>query len=1093
MLNRKVSTIFRKSLVCLMIIGLLFTNISPGGGMLEAYAAEALAGCSENGYVTDIDIPVSSSNPERLENYTFSSTLTDYNVVLPDTRMGGIHLTVSDEAYEQNTLYYSVYVDGVEKKKATEITAQTTPNAVPMAFATQYGFKVGSEKTLSIKVGTRDASGEYTSADVYNYTISRSINIRSGAFQVKDADGTALPLTPEFNSAKHPYTREFSTVYSGEEISLNITPATTGAEVYVGESVYANGTAVKLEDYTSSGSEIVVIPITLKYNGLETKYTLNVSKQDFSPVITQQPTPASVEKGADSQLKVEASLPTESGNLSYQWYKVSGLQSTEITGETAASYQPPTNYAGTSEYKCVVTNIVEGIPYSVSSDVVKYEVNLSYLTAPEFVLQPQQSLNSNGGSRVFLENGTPEIEVGPIMKNGDKYIEDVEYQLNLYRNSVNSTEGGEKIVCEVTSSTLSSANGKSYKLYSFQLPSQSVTGTWYYYVTATVSKDGYEDAVSVSETLPLTFKKATEIVKGLEGDGSEVSPFLIYDVEDLIYVKGLVEGEHGSAYNFAGQTLAFANDITLPVNWQPIGNLKTGTSTEKSGVNIQPFSGTIDGKGYTLTVADHGKSLLNYARKATVKNLNIAGTHIDGYGLVETYTVDYGETGVYVNDPVKLRTIDIENVTIKSGTKILKSGFIGGFASGANAVNIRNCTVEAGVEIGYNKDQSNIGSFAGEFNGTIENCVSKATVYGIDSVGGFIGNKGQSIGPCNIVNSSFQGTVTASGTRVGGIAGAGYISGSAPGTPMVQIHNCFVAADITGKDEVGGIIGSEKGHCNNVDEGDAYGIKGTLSISDTFYYGKLNSEGTNVGGTIGYLHDFTKKTGDATNYYLEGCGASNGIGGVVEGEISGAERYSVSATVTEFSDGTVLGKLNSSESGYKNWLTGENHPVLSDEAIVTSLSIDGEYKTTYILGEDIDLDGMQIIANKSDGSKLTLTVQDVEITGYNKSTRGIQTVTVKYGAVSTEFDVTVLLPEQPGQSNEITVYFTLLGDTVHDSEAEGATVHTLSSRNLSTWSSYTGYRVNKNSTVLDVLEKVLDEKGWSCSSSGAMKINLIPV
>ena len=55
-------------------------------------------------------------------------------------------------------------------------------------------------------------------------------------------------------------------------------------------------------------------------------------------------------------------------------------------------------------------------------------------------------------------------------------------------------------------------------------------------------------------------------------------------------------------------------------------------------------------------------------------------------------------------------------------------------------------TVEDGVVIGYDKQQSGIGSFAGQFNGYIYNCVSYADVYGVDNVGGIVGVKGQPMG-----------------------------------------------------------------------------------------------------------------------------------------------------------------------------------------------------------------------------------------------------------------------------------------------------------------------------------------------------------
>lgn len=61
--------------------------------------------------------------------------------------------------------------------------------------------------------------------------------------------------------------------------------------------------------------------------------------------------------------------------------------------------------------------------------------------------------------------------------------------------------------------------------------------------------------------------------------------------------------------------------------------------------------------------------------------------------------------------------------------------------------------------------------------------------------------------------------------------------GSAPGTPTVEIHNCYVAADIQGNDKIGGLVGSEEGHEKFNDTGDSYGIKGANSISDNLFMG----------------------------------------------------------------------------------------------------------------------------------------------------------------------------------------------------------------------------------------------------------------
>lgn len=54
------------------------------------------------------------------------------------------------------------------------------------------------------------------------------------------------------------------------------------------------------------------------------------------------------------------------------------------------------------------------------------------------------------------------------------------------------------------------------------------------------------------------------------------------------------------------------------------------------------------------------------------------------------------------------------------------------------------------------------------------NCVSHATVYGVDYVGGICGNKGQTMGPYSLQYCIFDGTVEASGNYAGGISGGGY-------------------------------------------------------------------------------------------------------------------------------------------------------------------------------------------------------------------------------------------------------------------------------------------------------------------------------
>ena len=290
---------------------------------------------------------------------------------------------------------------------------------------------------------------------------------------------------------------------------------------------------------------------------------------------------------------------------------------------------------------------------------------------------------------------------------------------------------------------------------------------------------------------------------------------------------------------------------------------------------------------------------------------------------------------------------------------------------------------------------------------------------------------------------------------------------------MVQVHNCYVAADITGHDRVAGIVGAESAHEGNVDEGDQYGVKGTTSITDNHYYGKLTATGKNVGGIIGFMYDFTKKSGVATNYFVDSCGTASSIGGVKTGTITGADRFGLACSAAAFADGTVTAKLNNSQSGYsyKNWVQGEKYPVFSDKAVAMSLEASGNYKTTYTMGDALDLTGISLTATWSDGTTTSVALNDPElkISGFDTNTRGQQTVTLSYGAAKAEITVTVLLPV----GKDITVTFSLLGDSVHGNSGDK---HTLADGNLEKWIDGVTVTVGNNATVLDVITKALGSK-----------------
>ena len=1071
----------KKRVISLLLALIMALSLLPVSVL--AAGAGAPTPSAENGFVDEIYFPVAaaksmSNTLERIQGYVFQQGTTKYDVILPDKAVKVVGppanyfgITVPEKYINgeaEENLYYSVYFDDVLKtKKPVQLKTEMT-RVMAMFYMNQ--IEVGQWSTLTIQVGTVDAAKtSFVKSDVYEFRLTRQASLHSLTVQAGD---DALNLSPAPDWTANPYVRDYSVITAADEVTLKFT-GSAGAKFFIGEKEVDSGKdiPVALSAYRAApDASVAIVPITVKVDSktapTEATYRLFVSKENYIPEIKTQPQNVTVNKLEDATLSVAAET-AGNGKLTYQWHEKYSSSDKEIPGATESTYSAPTTYAGTRNYYCVITNTVSGAPFTVTSETASVTVDLNVLTAPQFY-QPME-LYGNNGTRVFFQNGVPTFTVYMASgRDAADQADGLKYKISIYRTDKKDANGE----LQATSTTRSGGIGASCSFYYIELPSQNVTGTWYYYAVVTVSKDGYESASRAGNFVPLTFKSAGDIVTELEGTGSASDPYLIYSQKDLAYVKGLVEGKNGPAFNFSGQTLAFANDIELDTTWTPIGNLKPNGDEKDRGPSLQPFCGTIDGRNHTLSIADHGKCLLYYVRNATVKNLNIQGDHIDGYGLVERYIVDYGEDGKYISaTAAKHRTIDIENVTLKSGTKTLQSGFIGGVASGANAINIRNCTIEKGVVIGYDKQQNYIGSFAGSFNGTMQNCVSYATVYGVDCVGGLAGQKGQSMGACNFLNSAFLGEVVASGDAAGGIIGSGYPAAS--GTPVVQVHNCYVAADIAGHDWVGGIAGAESSHVGNVDEGDQYGVKGTTSISDTHYYGKLTATGKNVGGIIGFMYDFTKKSGEATNYFVDSCGTASSIGGVKTGTITGADRFGLAYSAAAFADGTVTAKLNNSQSGYsyKNWVQGEKYPVFSDKAVAMSLEASGNYKTTYTMGDALDLTGISLTAIWSDGTTSGVALNDPElkITGFDTNTRGQQTVTLSYGAAKAEITVTVLLPV----GKDITVTFSLLGDSVHGNSGDK---HTLADGNLEKWIDGVTVTVGNNATVLDVITKALGSK-----------------
>ena len=624
----------------------------------------------------------------------------------------------------------------------------------------------------------------------------------------------------------------------------------------------------------------------------------------------------------------------------------------------------------------------------------------------------------------------------------------------------------------------------------YQLPVRNVKGFGIYIQDTTVNS---------YDTIFVQIEVKQEGI-GMEGEGTKESPYIIRTSENL---KTISE-KCNAGESFANTYFKIADDvesITLPDEWTPIGYEKTVYAPMLTMVKGNPFSGNINGNGKTIIVPKDSLSLIGKPSGCTIENLNIYGEKIPGYGLVEGYTTNCTGT--------------IRNITIKSGSHILKSGLIGGY--GNESVNIYDCTVEKGVIIGDDGTWGNlgekkwaymfvtsptnlltfqdmIGSFCGAWNGTITGCVSYATVYGRNYVGGIVGFKGQSMRKCIVNNCAFYGDIIATGEGVGGIVGSGYLSGSAPNSPCVTIENCYAVGNIKGKDKVGGIFGGELGVDNN------WG-NGIGRVRGNYFSGTVSATGENasVGGVIGFMKSMDIFNDVQGNYFTDDCGAANGIGTVEciynkdkvdydtymaygrDDDPMTSEKVTKKVTRAQVANGELVKLLNSGKYGRNNWQQGSEYPVFGEGKHIIGITSTGLYDDS--VNSPLEVSPVHTIPNNggyeslyeknilvkySDGTQEIISASKGEFGGVDfNETQKVQFATLTYE----NYEITFGLKINKVATGKMKVFLQVLGDSEHGENGE---VHTLKNGGLTEWLPMTEFDdVPNNYTVSAFINNAL--------------------
>ena len=258
------------------------------------------------------------------------------------------------------------------------------------------------------------------------------------------------------------------------------------------------------------------------------------------------------------------------------------------------------------------------------------------------------------------------------------------------------------------------------------------------------------------------------------------------------------------------------NDLVLTrattSNWTPIG------TSEK------PFTGTFDGKGYTIknltlveSEAKEGKAYVGffgYAENVTIKNVTFENVYIN----IPCLDIDHSQGHIGAVAGSLEGTSTIENVTVKGDVTVYTTQSANGasrvavIAGGNSSGNVTMKNVHVVANEGSSLiANNNVGALAGQLQGKMyfENCSSNIDVTANKFFAG--GLVGIAAGDSHIKNCHTTGDVAVVAGRegrhndeyrVGGIAG-GWADGK---TKVFTLEGCTYTGTITGKNSDGTVV-----------------------------------------------------------------------------------------------------------------------------------------------------------------------------------------------------------------------------------------------------------------------------------------------
>lgn len=393
-----------------------------------------------------------------------------------------------------------------------------------------------------------------------------------------------------------------------------------------------------------------------------------------------------------------------------------------------------------------------------------------------------------------------------------------------------------------------------------------------------------------------------------EGDGTQDNPFQIETAAQLAYFAKTVN--EGEAYLY--KYIVLTADIDLAnKEWTPIGN------------HSNPFKGNFNGNNHTVT------------------GMQISG-ELDRVGL-------FGECIKFNVDSA------IKNITVKDSV-ICGINFVGAIVGYAEGINIENCR-SIGNTINGKTDVGGIcGKIGGYSVGKVSQCYNSSKETGRVRVGGIAGMGGiaencLNTGEITIIDKAYQ-------SACGGIFGIFDDT-----TASASITACVNLGKVSGGESFGGIVGSTDS-------------KSTGHISNCYYNMDAITGGFDAGTalTAGQLCGALPEGLDSTSWKEGSVDTSTAVA-----TGTGSRFGTAPGTYINLKKVAEIGETKTASVPVYNYVTanGDDWDIYTlittaeEFAAIGQESDETKWSANYVLGNDIDVSGVQLSSIGDPGTPYT--------------------------------------------------------------------------------------------------------------------------